>query len=65
MSKLSQAKIDADERYRKNRLKRTTVSFDLIDDARLIEAIANDDGSFNALVKKLLNEHYDLKADKD
>lgn len=60
MSKLSKAKIKADERYRKEKLKRTTVSFNLIDDAKLIDAIANDDGSFNALVKKLLNEYYKL-----
>ncbi|MBB75613.1 MAG: hypothetical protein CMJ75_13990 [Planctomycetaceae bacterium] len=60
MSKLSQAKRDADERYRKRRLKRTTVSFDLVDDAELIDAIKQDDSSFNALVKQLLAEHYDI-----
>ena len=60
MAELSQAKRDADERYRKRRLKRTTVSFDLVDDAELINAIKQDDGSFNALVKRLLAEHYDI-----
>ena len=60
MSKLSQAKREADERYRKRRLKRTTVSFDLADDAVLIDAIKQDDSSFNALVKRLLAEHYNI-----
>ena len=60
MTELSQAKRDADERYRKRRLKRTTVSFDLVDDAVLIDAIKQDDSSFNALVKQLLAEHYNI-----
>lgn len=60
MAELSQAKRDADERYRKRRLKRTTVSFDIVDDAELIDAIKHDDGSFNALVKRLLNEYYNI-----
>lgn len=64
MSKKTPAsQLRASENYRQ-KLARKPISFKRDDDKDLLTAISNDDEALNALVLRLLRQHYNLPSDK-
>ena len=59
-NKTNESQLLSNEKYRRTKLKCTSLNFKLKEDADLIEAIDNDDVPLAKLARQLLRKHYKL-----